>query len=70
MSRYYAPDQRLTPELKLQIFEILERSGSLAYTRLVLEHFEQEIYQQLMEIEEVTVENPSLRALVKKLALL
>jgi hypothetical protein len=56
--------------MKLHVLEILNRAGSLAYSRQVLERLDSDLEAEIATVERATgSENPSLRALAKKLRL-
>ncbi|KAF9888183.1 Geranylgeranyl pyrophosphate synthase [Aspergillus nanangensis] len=68
-ARHSTPDHRFPLEMKVQVLEILENSGSLQYTRVLLSQFDTEIKRQLTEIEQLSgMENKGLRMLVNKLS--
>ncbi|KAG2414728.1 hypothetical protein HFD88_003920 [Aspergillus terreus] len=69
-ARHSTPDHRFPLELKVQVLEILESTGSLEYTRKLLGQFDAEAKRQLAEIEQLcSLENKALRMLVDKLRL-
>ncbi len=70
MTRNRSGGQRLSHEMKLHVLEILNCAGSLAYSRQVLERLDSDLEAEIATVERATgSENPSLRALAKKLRL-
>lgn len=60
----------LTPEQKALMFNRMEASGSLEWTRLLLNDLHQHMIAEIRKLEEVTDrDNPALRALVERLRL-